>query len=106
MKKERTPEQKARNKALRALRISERRQIVYKYLLDHPCVDCGEADPVVLDFDHVRGVKSSNIGNMIHRNGVEAILKEMKKCEVRCACCHRRVTAIEHNWWIVHQTGA
>ena len=48
MKKERTPEQKARNKALRALRISERRQIVYKYLLDHPCVDCGEADPVVL----------------------------------------------------------
>lgn len=75
------------------------RQALWGYLLIHPCVDCGEADPVVLDFDHVRGVKQDNISQMvISLTSWARILEEIGKCEVRCANCHRRRTAITQGW--------
>jgi L-lysine 2,3-aminomutase len=53
------------------------------------CVDCGEKNPIVLDFDHLND-KKYNISRMIHDGfSWKAILKEIKKCEVVCANCHR-----------------
>lgn len=76
----------------RRIRNRNRRQIV-EYLLEHPCVDCGEADPVVLDFDHMRD-KLCNVSFLTHTTATWArILEEISKCEVRCANCHRRRTA-------------
>jgi hypothetical protein len=70
---------------------------ILEYLLLHPCVDCGESDPIVLEFDHVLGEKKQAISNL-KRNGKNSIIKEIEKCEVRCANCHRRKTAKQFGW--------
>lgn len=58
-----------------------------------PCVDCGENNPIVLEFDHVRGVKKANISDMSRASySIATIKEEIDKCEVRCANCHRIVT--------------
>ncbi len=61
------------------------------YLLEHPCVDCGETDPQVLEFDHC-GEKRSNISEMLSQTVWSAIAREISRCVVRCANCHRRKT--------------
>lgn len=68
---------------------------VCDYLHRHPCVDCGEPDIVVLDFDHRDPEKKSDtIQAMIHSSySWNTIMKEINKCDVRCANCHRRRTA-------------
>ena len=93
-----------------SLNKSEEKQRVYKrrddigdkiieYLLSHPCIDCGERDPVVLQFDHVRGTKVSTIAVMLRNcHGWESITKEIAKCDVRCANCHIRKTAKDFKW--------
>jgi len=59
----------------------------------HPCVDCGECDPIVLQFDHTRG-KKFNIGDAGRKGlSLPVVLREISKCEVRCANCHQRKTA-------------
>jgi hypothetical protein len=66
---------------------------VREYLLEHPCVDCSESDPVVLDFDHVRGTKEAEVSSLVAMGASWGrILREIEKCEVRCANDHRRVT--------------
>lgn len=62
------------------------------YLRTHPCVDCGERDLVVLDFDHVRGKKFRNVCELVRGYPWATVLKEIAKCVVRCANCHRRKT--------------
>lgn len=63
-----------------------------KFFKTNPCVDCGETDPVVLEFDHLRD-KSFAIGPSRSRRSWQSILDEVEKCEVVCANCHRRRTA-------------
>ncbi|OLE51211.1 MAG: hypothetical protein AUG51_24615 [Acidobacteria bacterium 13_1_20CM_3_53_8] len=75
-------------------------EAIIKYLHTHPCVDCGEADVLVLDFDHVRGGKVFNISEAMHKcYGVATLMAEIAKCEVRCANCHRRRTAKVRGHW-------
>lgn len=86
-----------------ALRTSRKRarirQQLWEYLETHPCVDCQERDPVVLEFDHVRGRKLYAIANMVSQGmSWVRIAREIAKCEVRCANDHRRRTAIQLRW--------
>lgn len=72
--------------------VAERLSYLLAYLREHPCVDCGETDPVVLEFDHLRD-KKFGIGEGFRDREWQSVLDEMAKCEVVCANCHRRRTA-------------
>ncbi len=81
------------------IRRKKIRKWLYNYLLNHPCVDCPEKDPVVLTFDHLKD-KYMTISLMASTGySIERIEKEIKKCEVVCANCHLRRTAKEFNWY-------
>lgn len=72
-------------------RRKENREKIREYLLSHPCVDCGETNPVVLEFDHVRGVKRNEVSRF-DACSWRIIEAEIYKCDVRCANCHRLAT--------------
>lgn len=66
---------------------------ILEYLKTHPCVGCGESDPLVLEFDHRdMETKTHNISKMIAIFSWDKIEKEILKCDVRCANCHKRKT--------------
>jgi hypothetical protein len=70
-----------------------------EYFKTHACVDCGESDPLVLEFDHVRGQKKRAIQDLVNRGyRWQTISQEIDKCEVRCANCHSRKTAKEFGY--------
>lgn len=77
------------------------RQFVADYLKFHPCVDCNESDIVVLDFDHVSGEKEFSIATFLSSSsgGLGKLKREIAKCEIRCANCHRRQTAIRGDFF-------
>ena len=74
---------------------------VERYLLSHPCVDCGETDLRVLEFDHRPGeVKSADVGRLLVTGfSWTSIERELAKCDVRCSNCHRIVTCERANNW-------
>jgi len=78
---------------------AENKQKIVEYLQCHPCIDCGEPDVVVLQFDHVRGDKKACVTQLVHWSCCwETIQKEIDKCEVRCSNCHIRRTAKSRGW--------
>lgn len=86
--------------------VREWRERRLAYLRQHPCVDCGEADPVVLEFDHMSD-KLGDIAVLARKWRWSAIEREIAKCEIRCANCHRRKTARERGYylWRVQKSG-
>lgn len=80
-------------------RREEGRRYINDYLSTHLCVDCGEGDPVVLEFNHVRGKKRDSIAQLIvNSSPIEVIQAEIDKCDVVCSNCHRRRTAKQFGW--------
>lgn len=79
-------------KTILTTRKARKQEAVQKarlYLLEHPCVDCGNTDIRVLHFDHVRGEKYNDVTHMIQRGNSWALIsEEIAKCEIRCANCH------------------
>lgn len=80
--------------------IEDNQKRLADYLHSHPCVDCGQTDIRVLEFDHIHGNKSNNIARMVGEGfSWSTIHAEIAKCEVRCANCHRIKTNERSGWW-------
>jgi len=81
--------------------LEEAREVVFDHLSTHPCVDCGETNQVLLEFDHVRGKKHWGIAQMLSDfRPVAQVRDEIAKCDVRCVSCHTLRTARERRYWV------
>lgn len=75
------------------------RAIVAEYLRAHPCIDCGETDILLLDFDHRDGsAKRAPVARLVSSGSISLVMAEIAKCDVRCGNCHRKRTAAQLNW--------
>lgn len=78
--------------------VSENKQRMLTYLSNVRCKDCSETDPIVLEFDHVRGNKRNHVSKLLAQGSSwGSILQEIAKCDVVCANCHRRRTYTRSN---------
>ena len=70
----------------------ERRQMVID-AKSRPCADCGiQYSYYVMDFDHRNGATKSFSLHAVHGVTKKAIRREIEKCDVVCANCHRERT--------------
>ena len=75
------------------------RAVIADFLRSHPCVDCGESDILLLDFDHRdRVLKRATVARLVSAGSVALVMREIAKCDVRCGNCHRKRTAAQLNW--------
>jgi hypothetical protein len=70
----------------------QRAEQLVELLRARRCADCGESDPLVLEFDHL-GNKRFGIAKGLRDRNWQAVRDEIDKCDVVCANCHRRRTA-------------
>ena len=70
---------------------NEINELVRKLKQESPCKDCGNSYPYyVMDFDHLDGYTKVREINYLSSTGrIGALKKELVKCEVVCANCHR-----------------
>lgn len=66
--------------------------ITRKHKRENPCVDCGETNIKILEFDHIDPkTRTAWISHLMQASD-ERLLSEIAKCAVRCGPCHRRRT--------------
>lgn len=81
-------------------------KILKEYFING-CIDCGEKDDRILEFDHVRGVKkrtknrgTDGVMGLVRQGYSWRVIKEeIDKCEVRCRNCHKIKTYEEFNYY-------
>lgn len=69
--------------------------------LVHGCMDCGEKNPVVLEFDHrIPSDKKFSISRLMRQKVNEnTFIEELNKCDIVCANCHRIRSAKMFGSW-------
>lgn len=89
-----------RHKENNKKKIQRNKTYVREYLENNPCVDCGESDTILLEFDYInRSSKFKTISHMVNKSySLKAIQDEIDKCEVRCANCHRKKSYLNKDY--------
>lgn len=78
--------------------IARNKEHVRNFLIGKSCVDCGNSDVRVLEFDHVKDNKLYDVSYMVTKAyKLDLIKQEIEKCEIRCCNCHRIVTHERRN---------
>jgi hypothetical protein len=66
------------------------KQYIKSYKSTHPC-SCGESNPACLTFHHRDSMqKELDVGSLV-KMGLQAVIREIKKCEVVCLNCHAKI---------------
>jgi hypothetical protein len=77
----------------RNIRSYKKRRELARQIKSRPCADCGVQYPFyVMDFDHRASEIKEYELNRIDRMTTRALLREIAKCDVVCANCHRERT--------------
>ena len=77
------------------------RKKLFDYLSDKYCASCGESDIRTLEFDHLVPIeKSFSISKgLTYGKRWEVLEKEIAKCQILCANCHKIRTAEQFGWY-------
>jgi hypothetical protein len=81
-----------RSKAIvrQRIRRQEFNKWYYEYKSKLSCIQCGFSHPAAIDFHHrERGEKEFDPSHMRNLTNKKRFLKEIEKCDVLCANCHR-----------------
>lgn len=79
--------------------VAKKRQklVVEKYKLwkqTQSCISCGEDDDACLDLHHTNHKeKETHVSDAVYKWSWNRVLKEIEKCVVVCANCHRKIHA-------------
>lgn len=77
----------------RNARTNARHRAIIRSAKLRPCADCGIQYPYyVMDFDHREGATKSFILSDVPRATSKSLMREIEKCDVVCANCHRERT--------------
>lgn len=69
-----------------------------EYLEKNPCIQCGESDILLLDFDHIRDKKYHVSKIICDGMSLKTLKNELKKVQILCVRCHR-IKTHGKSWW-------
>lgn len=75
------------------------REIIMEHLRANPCVDCGNDDTEVLQFDHRDRLTKTAEVSRLTTGSTKRLLDEISKCDIRCANCHVKRTRRQMGYW-------
>lgn len=86
----------SKNKQSELNHVKNRKKMIKMWFVQYKkglkCLNCGENHLATLEFHHNSSNKENNISKMVSEGySIKKIQDELKKCDVLCANCHRKL---------------